>query len=54
MKQTIIFKALLLFPFTNIFAKTNSNKENRMTITVTKTINIKAEPNKVWDYVNDL
>ena len=25
-----------------------------MTITVTKTINIKAEPNKVWDYVNDL
>lgn len=25
-----------------------------MKITVTKTINIKADPNKVWDYVNDL
>lgn len=25
-----------------------------MTITVTKTINIKADPDKVWSYVNDL
>jgi hypothetical protein len=25
-----------------------------MTITLTKTINIKASPDKVWDYVNDL
>jgi hypothetical protein len=25
-----------------------------MTITLTKTINIKASPGKVWDYVNDL
>ena len=53
MKQTIIFTTLLLFTFTNIFAQINSNKKNSMTITVTKTINIKADPNKVWDYVND-
>lgn len=25
-----------------------------MTITVTKTVNIKASPDKVWDFVNDL
>ena len=25
-----------------------------MTITVTKTVNIKASTDKVWDYVNDL
>ena len=25
-----------------------------MTTTVTKTINIKTDPDKVWDYVNDL
>ena len=25
-----------------------------MTITVTKTVNIKANTDKVWDYVNDL
>lgn len=25
-----------------------------MTITLTKTINIEASPDKVWDFVNDL
>jgi hypothetical protein len=54
MKQKILFTTLLIFTFTSIFAQTNSNKKNSMTITVTKTINIKANPDKVWDYINDL
>ena len=37
-----------------LFAILNSKAQSKMTTTVTKTININATPDKVWDYVNDL
>ena len=50
MKQTILF-----FIITNTFGqnKSTTNKTS-MTITVTKTVNIKAPTDKVWAYINDL
>ena len=56
MKQTFLFTTFLFFSFINNFGQTNSNRNNKkyMTITVTKTVNIKASADKVWDYVNDL
>lgn len=47
MKYLIIVSALL-------FGMSNIKAQNSMTITVTKTVNINANPDKVWDFVSDL
>ncbi len=47
MKFAIIVLALL-------FGMFDIKAQNSMTMTVTKTVNIKASPDKVWDFVSDL
>jgi Polyketide cyclase / dehydrase and lipid transport len=37
-----------------LFSFNNTKAQSKMTTTVTKTMNIKASPDKVWEFVNDL
>ena len=37
-----------------LFVFHNTKTQSKITTTVTKTINIKARPYKVWKFVNDL
>ncbi|MCI0750337.1 MAG: SRPBCC family protein [Flammeovirgaceae bacterium] len=46
--ENLLIVMVFFFTILNAIGQTN------MTISVTKTINIKADPDKVWNYVNDL
>ena len=48
------FPIFISLAITGCGSSNYSNKTSHMTSTVTKTINIKASPDKVWDYFNDL
>lgn len=50
----VITKKYSLIVAASLIGMSNIKEQTTMTTTVTKTVNIKARPDKVWDYVNDL